>query len=173
MFGLRYAKGRKNRAAENYARPPSTICFSPYFPFQSVLVCFVSRGWDAPYVRASSDHRFIVGALRARETVCPCIRSRLFVFSQLPRRDLTGVADLRSLSSSLWWPVYLFGQAAGLGQTARVQRASSLSLPIPVAGFVFRARGRIVLNCAHRATTVSSWGLCEHTRRSCPLPSPN
>ena len=32
----------------------------------------------------------------------------------------------------------------------------------------FRARGRIVLNCAHRATTVSPWGLCEHARRSCP-----
>ena len=36
---------------------------------------------------------------------------------------MTPVALLSSLS--LWWPVAFFGQVAGLGQTARVQRGPS------------------------------------------------
>ena len=32
---------------------------------------------------------------------------------------------------------------------------------------IYGARGRTVSDCAHRVTTVSPWGLCEHARRSC------
>jgi hypothetical protein len=30
----------------------------------------------------------------------------------------------------------------------------------------------MVLACAHRGTTVVSWGLCEQAMTVCPLPSP-
>ncbi len=60
------------------------------------------------------------------------------------------------------WPVYFFGQAAELGQTARVQRTFSPSLSIPVAvdskgavgGVPHRARiGRALLYRARSAST--------------------
>ena len=66
-------------------------------------------------------------------SMCDHNLAPVFLFPpKLARRDLTGGADLCSLSSSLslslslsCWSVLFFGQVAGLGQTARVQRAHS------------------------------------------------
>src|SRR3989454_7720812 len=39
------------------------------------------------------------------------------------------------------------------------------ALPEPVPSFFLRGSSQAVLHCAHRATTASSWGLCEQEGR--------
>jgi len=115
---------------------------------------------------------------RARSASTGGIPPRSHAFCLLPSWHVVtrrvALSFSRFVSLSHWEPVVFFGQVAGLGQTASVHRAHfSPFISLPVAGLDFRARGRTVSNCAHRATTVSSCGLCEHARQSASRPLPS
>ena len=104
------------------------------------------------------------GSASTRDGPTPSSASILLSLSNLARRDLTGSAVLWFLSPplSLWWPVVFFGQVAGLGQTARVQRTPSFFLSIPVAVCSkwpvggLPHRGRIEGALFHRAPSAST-----------------
>ena len=80
-----------SRAGPDCARPTSPFPFSP-------PPCGRSRLWgegqDCLELRASSDHCFIVGALRAHETVLPLYPLPYFCLPQPGPCDSTGGANL-------------------------------------------------------------------------------
>ena len=89
-------------------------------------------GQGCPLLRASSDHCFTVGALRARRAPgrsSPSLQARSF-----PRRG-----------SAAWLILYC------------ARRTSSVQISIPLLGGVAKA----ALYCAHRTSTVSSCAFCE------------
>jgi hypothetical protein len=73
------------------ARVQRASSFSLLIPVAGSLL---GRGQDCLELRASSDHCFIVGALRAHETVLPLYLLPSFCLPESGLCDLTGGADL-------------------------------------------------------------------------------
>ena len=67
------------RRATLLTRPPNNTPRRAISPGEHILIPrFPQKEWaDCSSLRASSDHSFIVGALRARRTVCPLLRHTL------------------------------------------------------------------------------------------------
>ena len=118
-------------------------------------------------LRASSDHRFIVRALRAQRPY------------QLPRYPLLRprVARAQDIFQSALHSPYRFlvfcfppHWKGRQGDSNCGRRTSTFQFSIPL----FRGVAEAALYCAHRATTASSWGLCEqegHLAAPCPSSS--
>jgi hypothetical protein len=106
----------------------------PFFSPSLWPVSTLGEGQDCFELRASSDHCVIVGALRARETACPVIRSHLVSFPNLARRDLTGGADLGARHPAAGSPHRVGCEDGRAGQ----RQDPFLHLPIPLsAGVLF------------------------------------
>jgi len=128
-------------------------------------------------LRASSDHSFIVGALRAQR---PCQLSRHFPSKlaclslhrvawsilKCARRTSTIKCSFRACSPSLLegglfgLPLRASNEGLRRPRVARAQKTIRLH-PFLCSKHLLRGVAEAALYCAHRATTVSSWGLCE------------
>ena len=116
----------------------------------------VGEGQDCLELRASSDHCFIVGALRAHETVLPLHPLPSFCIFPIWHVVTQRVALFFSLfvPLSLWWLVVFFGQVAGLGQTARVQRGPVFGSHPPALAATSRRVSQQAARCASNGTAL-------------------